>query len=86
MHIALLSGPSTTTYVFAYTPEFATQGIEPAPLHMPVVVDEPFLFTDLPEATYKRLPAMLNDALPGKFGNAHQSLYGGSGIAAGHLP
>jgi serine/threonine-protein kinase HipA len=30
----------------------------------------PFLFTDLPEATYRRLPALLADALPDDFGNA----------------
>lgn len=57
-------------YVFAYTPACAALGIEPAPLHMPVVPGEPYLFTDLPEATYKRLPAMLSDALPDDFGNA----------------
>jgi len=28
------------------------------------------LFTDLPVATYKRLPALLSDALPDDFGNA----------------
>ena len=56
--------------MFAYTPEFAAKGIEVAPLHMPVSAAEPYLFTDLPEATYKRLPAMLSDALPDDFGNA----------------
>jgi serine/threonine-protein kinase HipA len=30
---------------------------------------EPFVFTDLPEITYKRLPAMVVDALPDDFGN-----------------
>ncbi|MDE3207745.1 MAG: type II toxin-antitoxin system HipA family toxin, partial [Pseudomonadota bacterium] len=62
--------PAYGYYVFAYTAEFAAKGIEPAPLHMPVVAEEPYLFTDLPEATYKRLPAMLSDALPDDFGNA----------------
>jgi len=62
--------PTYGYYAFAYTPEFATRRIEPAPLHMPVVAEEPYLFTDLPEATYKRLPAMLSDALPDDFGNA----------------
>lgn len=56
-------------YVFSYTPEFASLGIEPAPLQMPVG-DETYIFTDLPEATYKRLPAALSDALPDDFGNA----------------
>ena len=62
--------PAYGYYVFAYTAEFAAKGIEPAPLYMPVAAEEPYLFTDLPEATYKRLPAMLSDALPDDFGNA----------------
>jgi serine/threonine-protein kinase HipA len=56
-------------YVFNYTPEFADTGIEPSPLQMPLS-EEGYIFTDLPEATYKRLPAMLSDALPDDFGNA----------------
>jgi serine/threonine-protein kinase HipA len=75
--------PTYGYYVFAYTPEFAAQGVEPSPLHMPVVAVEPYLFTDLPEATYKRLPAMLNDALPDDFGNALINRYmADKGIAA----
>lgn len=62
--------PAYGYYVFAYTPKFARMGIEPSPLHMPVKTALPFLFTDLPEATYKRLPAMLSDSLPDQFGNA----------------
>lgn len=62
--------PTYGYYVFAYTPACASLGIEPAPLHMPVTPGEPYLFTDLPDATYKRLPAMLSDALPDDFGNA----------------
>jgi len=62
--------PSYGYYAFAYTSQFAALGIEPAPLQMPVVANEPFLFTDLPEATYRRLPALLGDALPDDFGNA----------------
>jgi len=84
MHIGSVAlGPTYGYYVFAYTPEFAAQGIEPAPLNMPVQADEPYLFTDLPEATYKRLPAMLNDALPDDFGNALINRYmAEQGIAA----
>lgn len=57
-------------YAFRYTPEFRERGIEPAPLQMPIEVDRTFLFTDLPVETYRRLPAMLSDALPDDFGNA----------------
>jgi serine/threonine-protein kinase HipA len=38
---------------------------------MPIkMTTTPVIFTNLPEATYKRLPAMLADALPDDFGNA----------------
>lgn len=71
MHIGSVAlDPTYGYYVFAYTPEFVARGIQPSPLHMPVVTGETYLFTELPEATYKRLPAMLSDALPDDFGNA----------------
>jgi serine/threonine-protein kinase HipA len=57
-------------YAFRFTPEFRAAAIDPSPLHMPVAEDRTFLFTDLPEPTYRRLPAMLADALPDDFGNA----------------
>lgn len=62
--------PTYGFYAFRYTPEFEASGIEPAPLHMPTSADRTFLFTDLPFESYKRLPAMLADALPDDFGNA----------------
>jgi len=62
--------PAFGYYAFAYTDAFRKSGIEPSPLHMPVSENRVFLFTDLPEATYKRLPALLGDALPDDFGNA----------------
>ncbi len=62
--------PSYGFHAFRYTPEFQASGIQPAPLMMPANRNETFLFTDLPELTYKRLPAMLADALPDDFGNA----------------
>lgn len=57
-------------YAFRYTPEFRKRRIEPAPLRMPTSPDRTWLFTDLPEATYRRLPPLLSDALPDDFGNA----------------
>lgn len=58
-------------YAFQYTQAFCDSGIQPSPLYMPALSqDRVFLFTDLPELTFKRLPAMLNDALPDDFGNA----------------
>ncbi len=74
--------PAYGYYVFNYTPEFVRGGIEPAPLQMPLSEDG-YLFTDLPEATYKRLPALLSDALPDDFGNALINRYmADRGVAA----
>lgn len=68
---AVALDPKLGFYVFAYDKEFGKSGIELAPLHMPLTDSEqPYVFTDLPELTYKRLPAMLADALPDDFGNA----------------
>lgn len=63
--------PKLGYYVFAYDKSFGRSGIEIAPLRMPLNDDEEiYIFTDLPEATYKRLPALLADSLPDDFGNA----------------
>lgn len=68
---AVAMEPSKGYYAFEYDPKFRARNIELAPLHMPLAQgDAPFLFTNLPEATYKRLPALLADALPDDFGNA----------------
>jgi serine/threonine-protein kinase HipA len=57
-------------YVFEYEPKFIRTGIELAPLALPLAkARSPFVFMDLPELTYKRLPALLADALPDDFGN-----------------
>ena len=63
--------PTLGFYVFAYAPEFRRLGIEPAPLQMPVADDErTFVFPTLAVDTWRRLPALLADALPDDFGNA----------------
>lgn len=68
---AVALDPSLGYYVFAYDPKFAKKGIELSPLHMPLNDrGQPYVFTDLPQLTYKGLPAMLSDALPDDFGNA----------------
>ena len=67
---AVALDPNLRFYVFEYEPNFVKTGIELAPLTMPLAkASEPFVFTDLPEQTYKRLPALLADALPDDFGN-----------------
>ena len=55
-------------YVFAYEPSFVKTGIQLAPRHMPLTT-EAYVFNYLPELTYQRLPAMIADSLPDKFGN-----------------
>lgn len=68
---AVALDPRLGYYVFAYDKDFGRSGVQLSPLHMPADDSErPFVFTDLPEATYRRLPAMLADALPDEFGNA----------------
>ncbi len=63
--------PTLGFYVFAYDPSWKRLGIEPAPLQMPVADDErTFVFPTLSVDTWRRLPALLADALPDDFGNA----------------
>ncbi len=67
---AVALDPRFGYYAFEYAPSFVRTGIELAPISMPLEkADNPFIFTDLPELTYLRLPAMLADALPDDFGN-----------------
>jgi serine/threonine-protein kinase HipA len=65
-----LLDPRYGYYAFRYTPEFRKLGIEPSPLQMPTEPDRTHLFTNLAVETYRRLPALLSDALPDDFGNA----------------
>ena len=68
---AVAFNPESRFYAFEYEPRFLRSGIELAPLQMPLALgSEPFEFLSLPTETYHRLPAMIADALPDKFGNA----------------
>jgi serine/threonine-protein kinase HipA len=68
---AVALDPKLGYYAFEYQPAFVRSGVELAPLTMPLAAArEPFIFPDLPELTYRRLPGMLADALPDDFGNA----------------
>jgi serine/threonine-protein kinase HipA len=68
---AIAMAPNLGYYAFEYDSRFVKSGIELAPLAMPLSeAREPFVFVDLPELSFKRLPAMLADALPDDFGNA----------------
>ena len=55
-------------YAFEYSRNWGSK-YNIAPLTMPAST-EVYVFPSLPETTYKRLPAMLADALPDDFGNA----------------
>lgn len=66
---AVARNPRTGWYRFAYAPDWVAGGVEVAPLHMPLRT-EPYEFPDLSPETFHRLPALLADALPDRFGNA----------------
>jgi serine/threonine-protein kinase HipA len=68
---AVALDPKLGFYAFEYLPAFRESGIDLAPITMPIAAStEPFIFPDLAELTYRRLPGMLADALPDDFGNA----------------
>ena len=62
--------PARGYYAFEYYPDFRKRGIELSPLLLPSKTAGAVLATELPEATYHRLPAFIADSLPDKFGNA----------------
>ncbi len=67
---AVALDPKLRYYAFEYAPAFIATGIELAPLAMPLAqAQRPFIFPQLSEPTYRRLPAMLADSLPDDFGN-----------------
>ena len=65
----LAMDPGTGFYAFRYDPSFPGRGIEPAPLQMPVDEQRTLVFPDLSPRTFQRLPAMVGDSLPDRFGN-----------------
>ena len=66
---AVALAPNLGYFAFEYDSRFVKSGVELAPLTMPLSESrEPFVFTDLPELSFKRLPAMVADALPDDFG------------------
>jgi serine/threonine-protein kinase HipA len=72
---AVTLDPNSGYYVFEYEPKWIALGIELSPFNLPInksqsSLNKSFIFPNLPVETYKRLPAMLADALPDKFGNA----------------
>jgi serine/threonine-protein kinase HipA len=66
---AVALDPATGYYAFEYDPAWLDRRIELAPLHMPARPGV-FVFPELAERTFRRLPALLADSLPDRFGNA----------------
>jgi len=66
---ALARDPASGFYAFEYDPAWLSRRIELAPLHMPARPGV-FVFPELAERTFYRLPAMVADSLPDRFGNA----------------
>jgi len=71
---AVVLDPSTGFYAFEYDDNWIARGKPLAPLQMPNQRGV-FIFPQLEPNTYLRLPAMLADALPDKFGNALVNAY-----------
>jgi serine/threonine-protein kinase HipA len=66
---ALVFDPGTRLALFEYSPEWLAEGVEIAPLRMPLAKGK-FQFPGLGRETYKGLPAVFADTLPDDFGNA----------------
>ena len=71
---AIALDPKLGYYAFEYDPRFRATGIELSPLKMPLS-GEPYVFTELPERTYHRLPALAADAIPDRYGSALVTAY-----------
>ena len=66
---AVALDPGSGFFAFEYDGAWIRGGVELAPLHMPLS-PRIYLFPELPAKTFYRLPAMLADALPDRFGNS----------------
>ena len=66
---AVIEDPASGFYAFEYDPGWVATGVELAPLHLPSRAGT-FVFPELAPLTYLRLPALLADSLPDRFGNA----------------
>lgn len=68
---AVLLPDEASTATFEYDPEFASSGIEVAPLTMPLsAARRKFSFPGLSGKSFSGLPGLLADSLPDRYGNA----------------
>ncbi len=82
---AVALDPASQFYAFEYDRAWLRRRIELAPFHMPAIPGV-FTFPELSEQTYARLPAMLADSLPDRFGNALvTATLAEEGISAGQI-
>ena len=73
---AVALDPRLNYYAFNYQQAWLNRGVELAPRTMPVAnYRGPYVFTNLREDTFQRLPGMLADALPDDFGNELVNAY-----------
>ncbi len=69
--VGAIAAGSTRGYSFEYDPAWVRSGIQLAPLLMPTGGRQRlYTFPNLPELTYHRLPPMIADSLPDRFGSA----------------
>lgn len=66
---ALAYDPMSGYGTFEYAPAWREQGVDIAPLHMPLAATK-YQFPGLNPETYRGLPAVFADTLPDDFGNA----------------
>jgi serine/threonine-protein kinase HipA len=82
---AVALDPASGYYVFEYQSSWLSRRVELSPLRLRARPGL-FEFPDLAERTYGRLPAMLADSLPDRFGNALVTAkLAGEGISAGEI-
>lgn len=67
---ALAHDPAAGAYRFQYDEDWRDTRVELAPIGMPADQQSSWVFPNLNEATFHRLPPMLADSLPDRFGNA----------------
>ena len=67
---ALSFDTETGLGAFEYEPNFVDQGVQLAPLKMPLLKQKIYSFPGLAYETFKGLPGLLADCLPDDFGNA----------------
>lgn len=67
---AVLLADDARAAAFEYDAEFVSRGIEIAPLTMPIETKRRYSFPNLSEESFRRLPGLLADSLPDRYGNA----------------